>query len=458
LPTTPELPVSRLAIVILAAGLGTRMRSTLPKVMHLAAGRTLIGHVLTAAATLAPERVILVKAPGDCGIEAEIARYLPSAVTVDQPERRGTGHAVRMASEALQGFSGNVLVLFGDCPNIRPETLTSLLATLDRKTPLSVLGFRTAEPFGYGRLIVRRGKGLIAIREELDASRKERAITLCNSGIMAVDSGLLERLLPRIGAANAKGEIYLTDLVELAVADRKQVGHLVAPEDEVQGVNTRAQLALVSAVLQRNLRAKAMAEGTTLVAPETVFLAADTRLGRDVVIDPHVVFGPGVEIGDCVRVRSFCHIEGARILAGAVIGPFARLRPGSVIGEDAHIGNFVELKKVVIGKGAKANHLAYVGDAHVGAGANIGAGAITCNYDGFGKYPTYIGEEAFIGSNSSLVAPVKIGDRAYVGSGTVVDRDVEADALAIERAEFKVKPGWAARFRDVQRARRSRTK
>jgi bifunctional UDP-N-acetylglucosamine pyrophosphorylase/glucosamine-1-phosphate N-acetyltransferase len=446
-----------LAVIILAAGLGTRMRSALPKVMHVAAGRTLIGHVLTAVAKLEPERTIVVKGPADRGIDGEIERYLPRAVTADQHERRGTGHAVLMARGALDGFTGTVLIVFGDCPNVRTETLEQLLATLGPETPLSVVGFEAAVPFGYGRLIIRGKKGLMAIREELDASPKERVLTLCNSGIMAIDSRLMHQLLPKIGTGNAKGEIYVTDLVELAVRDKKHVGHIVAAEEEVQGVNTRAQLAQVAAVMQHRLRGQAMAQGATLIAPETVFLSADTRLGKDVVIEPHVVFGPGVEIADGVSVRSFCHIEGTRIETGAIIGPFARLRSGTTIAEDAHIGNFVEIKKAAIGRGAKANHLAYVGDARVGAGANIGAGAITCNYDGFGKYVTDIGEQAFIGSNSSLVAPVKIGDRAYVGSGSVVSRDVEADALAIERAEFTVKPGWAARFREVQRARKARS-
>ena len=417
------------------------MRSALPKVMHVAAGRTLIGHVLAAATGLDPERVIVIKSPGDEAIRREIERYLPRAVTADQQERRGTGHAVMMAGEKLAGFTGTVLTLFGDCPNVRPETLRRLIATLDAGTPLSVLGFEAADPKGYGRLILDRGGALTAIREELDASPKERAQTLCNSGIMAIDSALLERLLPKIGTGNAKGEIYLTDLVELAIGDDRRVGHVVCPEDEVRGVNTREQLARVSEVLQRRLRERAMADGATLVAPDTVFLSADTRLGRDVVIEPHVIFGPGVEIADRVTVRGFCHIEGTRIGEGAVIGPFARLRPETTIAEDAHIGNFVEVKKATIGRGVKANHLAYLGDARVGAGANIGAGAITCNYDGFGKYLTEIGEAAFIGSNSSLVAPVKIGDRAYVGSGSVVSRDVDADALAIERAEFQIKTG-----------------
>ena len=448
--------MTAIAIVILAAGLGTRMRSVLPKVMHVAAGRTLIGHVLAAAASLDPDRVIVVKAPADQGIGREIGRYLPRAVTADQNERRGTGHAVMTAVPALAGFSGAVLVLFGDCPNIRSATLERLLATLDAETPLAVLGFQAADPHGYGRLIVSRDGGLEAIREELDASPNERTIGLCNSGIMAVDAALLGRLLPRITSDNAKGEIYLTDLVELAVADNRRVGHTVCPEHEVQGVNTRAQLAQVSAVMQQTLRARAMAEGATLVAPETVFLSADTKFGRDVVIEPHVVFGPGVEVADGVTIRSFCHIEGARIRERAIVGPFARLRPETVIAEDAHVGNFVEIKKSTIGRGAKANHLAYVGDAEVGAGANIGAGAITCNYDGFGKHATVIGERAFIGSNSSLVAPVRIGEGAYVGSGSVVTRDVEADALATERAEFKVRRGWAARFREVQQARKAR--
>ena len=446
-----------LAAIVLAAGLGTRMASAQPKVLHRAAGRSLLGHVLTAVAQLEPQRTIVVSGPDQGTVDAEARRFVPNIETVIQAQRLGTGHAVQVAAPLLQSFSGAVLILFGDCPNISTATLRALLCEIGPKTPAAVLGFRTNEPSGYGRLLT-KGTSLIAIREELDATKRERAITLCNSGVMAVDCGLLVTLLPKLENRNSKTEYYITDLVELAVKARKTVRFTECPAEEVMGVNTRAQLAAVEAALQRKLRAKAMEQGATLVAPDTVFLSADTQIGRDVVIEPNVTIGPGVAIGDNVVVRSFSHVEGATVAPGATIGPFARLRPGAKVGPDAHIGNFVEIKNATVEAGAKINHLSYVGDARVGSGANIGAGTITCNYDGVAKHQTDIGKNAFIGSNTSLVAPIKVGDGAYIGSGSVITRDVEADALAVERSPVTTKPGWASRFRAAAAARKAAKK
>jgi bifunctional UDP-N-acetylglucosamine pyrophosphorylase/glucosamine-1-phosphate N-acetyltransferase len=446
---------SPFAAIVLAAGLGKRMKSALPKALHRAAGRSLIGHVLTALSQLSPSSVIVVVGPSEDAVLEEARRFVPDTVAVTQSERRGTGHAAMMAMPMLEAFTGTVLILFGDCPNVSAPSLRELMGRVTPKTPLAVLGFEAADPHGYGRFI-RDAKGnLLGIREELDASPRERKITLCNSGIMAADAKLLRDLIERLGNDNAKGEYYLTDLVALVRKAGKRVAHTVCAESEVAGVNTRAQLAEIEQEMQKALRARAMQGGATLVAPDTIFLSADTKIGSDVVIEPHVVIGPGVEIADNVTIRSFCHLEGARVSPGAIVGPFARLRPGARIGEEAHIGNFVEVKNAAVEQGAKINHLAYVGDARVGAKANIGAGTITCNYDGFAKHFTDIGAGAFIGSNSSLVAPVKIGDGAYVGSGSVIDRNVEADALALEREQMIVKPGWAARFRSVHKRRKT---
>jgi bifunctional UDP-N-acetylglucosamine pyrophosphorylase/glucosamine-1-phosphate N-acetyltransferase len=442
------------AVIVLAAGLGTRMKSSRPKAMHRAAGRTLIGHVLSAVARLNPTRVLVVTGPGEDEVSEEARHFVPDAVMVTQAERRGTGHAALVAQPLLSSHSGKVLVVLADCPNVKTETLGALLEQVSSIRPLALLSFRAADPHGYGRLIRDEGGNLVDIREELDASSEERKIDLCNSGIMAMEGALFNALLPKLKSDNAKGEYYLTDLVPLAVKEGKRVAHEVCPEEEVSGVNTRAQLAEAEAQMQKSLRAQAMDNGATLVAPETVFLSADTRIGRDVVIEPHVVIGPGVVISDNVVIRAFCHLEGARIGPGAVIGPFARLRPGADIHAGVHLGNFVEVKNSKIETEAKINHLAYVGDARVGAKANIGAGAITCNYDGISKHSTDIGAGAFIGSNAALIAPVKIGDGAYVGSGSVIDRDVESDALALERASLVIKPGWATRFRSARAARK----
>jgi bifunctional UDP-N-acetylglucosamine pyrophosphorylase/glucosamine-1-phosphate N-acetyltransferase len=443
-----------IAIVVLAAGKGTRMKSKRPKVLHRAAGRSLLGHVLYAASALKPVASVVVIGPDMDDVAAEARSVLPNAAQAVQSARLGTGHAVSMARAGLGQFAGTILILYGDVPLITSDTLERLVA----KTPaggMAVLGFDAADPHGYGRLI-RDGSGhVVAIREELDATAEERAMTLCNSGLISIDSGLLWALLPQIGNANAKGEYYLTDLVELAAATGHPCGLAVCAEGEVAGVNDRVQLAGIERALQDRYRRRHMLNGATLVAPETVFFAADTVIGEDVVIEPHVVFGPGVRVGDGAEILAFSHIEGARIGAGARIGPYARLRPGADIGDDAHIGNFVEVKKAVIGKGAKANHLSYIGDARVGPRTNIGAGTITCNYDGYEKHLTDIGANVFVGSNTALVAPVKVGDGASIAAGSVITRNVPADALAITRPDLELRDGWAARYRDIKAAKKA---
>jgi bifunctional UDP-N-acetylglucosamine pyrophosphorylase/glucosamine-1-phosphate N-acetyltransferase len=443
------------AIVVLAAGLGTRMKSAIPKVLHRAAGRSLLGHVLHAAAPLEPERCVVVAGPGMADAATEARAVFPTAQVAIQQERLGTGHAVARAKDALDGFSGTVLVLYGDAPLVLPETLERLAASVTETTPMAVLGFEAANPKGYGRLIRDSTGNVIAIREELDSSPEERAIKLCNSGIIAITSAWLWRLLPAVGNANAKGEYYLTDLVGLVVDAKATVALSVCPESEVAGVNDRAQLAAVEAAFQARYRRRHMLAGATLVAPETVFFSADTEIGSDVVIEPHVVFGPGVSVGDRVEILAYSHIVQARIASGARIGPFARLRPGARIGADAHVGNFCEVKNAEIGEAAKVNHLSYIGDASVGARSNIGAGTITCNYDGFDKHRTEIGESVFIGSNTALVAPVKVGAGANVGAGSVITRDVPVDAFALTRPALSLREGGAAKYREIKKARKA---
>jgi len=440
---TAKLPST--AAIILAAGKGTRMKSALPKVMHRIAGRTMVGHVLANLAPLKAATQVVVVAPDMNQVVAEVAP-LPTAIQADQ---LGTGHAVGCARTALPTFDGTVLVLYGDSPFISTATLQALVARrAGADNPaVVVLGMRPADPAKYGRLILDAKGGLDRIVEWKEASEAERAVTLCNSGVMAIDGKVLWSLIDRVDNKNAKGEYYLTDIVELARRDGRACAVVEAPEAELMGVNSRAELAVAEALFQDIRRADAMEEGATLVDPKSVFFAADTKLGRDVVIGPHVVFGAGVEIADDVEIRAFSHIEGAKIASGAVIGPFARLRPGAEIGADAHVGNFVEIKNTVLGAGAKANHLSYLGDADIGAKANIGAGTITCNYDGYVKARTVIGADAFIGSNSALVAPVKVGDGAIVGAGSVITRDVDADAIAVSRAEQVSRAGRARDYR-----------
>ncbi len=434
--------------IILAAGKGTRMKSALPKVMHRLAGATLLAHVLGATKAAGIERICVVVAPGMDEVGASASAVHPKLEVFVQDQQLGTGDAVKAAHQALENFPGHVLVLYGDTPLLRSETLEAARGALHAGADLVVLGFETDEPTGYGRLLLDERGGLAAIREEKDASDEERGLTLCNSGIMGFRAAhTLLDLLGRIGKDNAKGEFYLTDAVALARGDRLEARMIKANAEEVLGVNSRAELAAAEEVMQRRLRTAFMAEGVTMTAPDTVFFSHDTRIGRDVVIEPHVMIGAKVVIEDGATIRAFSHIEGAHIGPGASVGPFARLRPGAALAKDAHVGNFVEIKQSEIGADAKVNHLTYIGDASVGARANVGAGTITCNYDGFTKHKTVIGEDAFIGSNTSLVAPVKIGEGAYIGSGSVITKDVAPDALALSRAPQEEREGWAAKLR-----------
>jgi bifunctional UDP-N-acetylglucosamine pyrophosphorylase/glucosamine-1-phosphate N-acetyltransferase len=438
--------------IILAAGKGTRMKSERPKVLHRLAGAPMLAHVLRIAKAAGLARIAVVVGPGMDDVAAAATALDPKLEVYVQAKQLGTADAVKAARQAAEAFDGQVLVLYGDTPLLRPETLEQVRAELSAGADLVVIGFETENQRGYGRLLLDERGSLIGIREEKDASPEERAITLCNSGIMGFRSGkTLLGLLGRIGNDNAKKEFYLTDAVALARGDRLEARMVKSNAEEVLGVNSRVELAEAEAIVQKRLRDGVMANGATLVAPETVFLSHDTVIGKDVVIEPHVVIGERVVIEAGVTIRSFCHIEGARIGQGATVGPFARLRPGATLAKDAHIGNFVEIKQAEIGEGAKVNHLTYIGDASVGARANIGAGTITCNYDGFDKHRTEIGAGAFIGSNSSLVAPVKIGEGAYVGSGSVISKDVAPDALALTRSPQEERPGWAAKVRQERK-------
>jgi bifunctional UDP-N-acetylglucosamine pyrophosphorylase/glucosamine-1-phosphate N-acetyltransferase len=444
-----------IAAIILAAGKGTRMKSDTHKVLHPLAGRPMLLHLIDSVDALDPARTIVVVGAGREQVEAAVQPL--GAETVQQAEQLGTGHAVRMAEDALAGFEGDVLILYGDVPLVSTATMRRMLERLHgADAPAAVvLGFRPFDPGAYGRVIADGQGHIVKMVEFKDASAEERAETLCNSGLMAVGAKDLFALLAQVTNANAAGEYYLPDIVMLAAVAGRHSAVIEADAHEVTGVNSRGELAALEAEWQQARRARAMADGATLVAPETVWFAHDTKLGRDVLIEPNVFFGPGVEIADRVTIHGFSHIEGARIASGASVGPYARLRPGTVLGEGSKVGNFVEIKKAVLGKGAKANHLTYLGDADVGAGANIGAGTITCNYDGFFKYRTSIGEGAFIGSNSALVAPVAIGKDATVGAGSVVTQDVEAGALALARARQEARPGWGTRFREMMKARKA---
>jgi bifunctional UDP-N-acetylglucosamine pyrophosphorylase/glucosamine-1-phosphate N-acetyltransferase len=441
--------------IVLAAGEGTRMRSRIPKVLHEVSGRSLLAHVLAAVKDSGSTSVAVVIGPDHDAVVAEAKRVMPNAESFVQRERRGTAHAVLAARPALARGADDILIIFGDTPLIRPETLRRMRGALGDATVV-VLGFRPADPDGYGRLVL-EGDQLIAIREHADASESERGIRLCNAGLMALGGDRALAILERIGDQNRKREFYLTDAVEVARGMGLKVVAIEAEEDEVSGINTKAQLAAAEAVSQQRLRSFAMDAGVTLVAPETVFFSADTSLAKDVVVEPFVVFGPGVTVEEGAVIHSFSHLAGAHVGKNASVGPYARLRPGARLGEKSRIGNFVEVKEAVIEAGAKANHLAYIGDAHVGADANIGAGTITCNYDGVAKHRTEIGKGAFIGTNSSLVAPVKIGEGAYVGSGSVITADVPANALALGRARQVVKEGWAQRLRALKSAGKKKT-
>jgi bifunctional UDP-N-acetylglucosamine pyrophosphorylase/glucosamine-1-phosphate N-acetyltransferase len=429
--------------IVLAAGEGTRMRSARPKVLHAIAGRSLLAHVLGAVRSAGMTAAVVV-GPDSEAVAAEARNVLPKADIFVQSERRGTAHAVLAARAAIEREPDDIVVIFGDTPLISVETLRRLRAAIDHHASVAVLGFRPQNPAGYGRLIT-IGHRLVAIREERDASDIERRIDLCNGGLMALRGEVALDILDRIDDKNKKGEFYLTDAVAVADAMALEAVALEATEEEVLGVDNRSKLADAEDVMQWRLRDAAMEAGVTLVAPETVFLSTDTKLSRDVVIEPHVVFGPGVTVEEGAVIHAFSHLEGAHVGPGASVGPFARLRPGAKLGVKSRVGNFVEVKAADIGDGAKANHLAYIGDGTVGAAANIGAGTIFCNYDGKAKHRTEVGKGAFIGSNSALVAPVKIGEGAYVGSGSVITDDVPAGALAIGRGRQVVKEDWAAR-------------
>ncbi|MGB0912373.1 MAG: bifunctional UDP-N-acetylglucosamine diphosphorylase/glucosamine-1-phosphate N-acetyltransferase GlmU [Phaeobacter italicus] len=442
------------ALVILAAGKGTRMNSDLPKVLHPIAQVPMLEHAMAAGRSLEPERTIVVAGHGADLVRAAVAEIDETATVVLQEEQLGTGHAVAQAKDALSGFDGDIVVLYGDTPFISADTIERMVAARAR-ADLVVLGFEAADPARYGRLVM-RGDTLEKIVEYKDANEEERTITLCNSGLMAGDAKQMLGLLEKVGNDNAAGEYYLTDLPALARAEGLSVTAVSCDEAETLGINSRAELAKADAVFQAKARAELLDLGVTLMAPETVYLAFDTMIGRDTVIEPNVVFGPGVTVESGALIRAFSHLEGCHVSRGAKVGPYARLRPGAELAEDTHIGNFVEIKNAEIAEGAKVNHLSYIGDASVGAATNIGAGTITCNYDGVMKHRTEIGARAFIGSNTMLIAPVKVGHEAMTATGTVVTKNIEDGALALGRAEQQNKPGRARKLMDMLRAKKAR--
>jgi len=447
---------SKTAIVVLAAGLGTRMKSSLPKVMHPIGGRPMVKHLLDTLESLKPEKVAVVVGPGMDAVEEAVAPY-PTAI---QHDRLGTGHAVMAARDEIENFKGDVLIVYGDTPLLTKQTLRAMLeARRSKPSPaVVVLGFVPDDPGQYGRLILDDDGYLEEIVEYREAGPDELAVGLCNSGVMCVDGQLLFNLLDRVKNDNAKGEYYLTDIVALANEDGFSCAVVEGDEEELLGVNSRVELAAAEMLVQDQLRTKIMEGGATLADPSTAYFSWDTQIGQDVTIGPNVVFGPGVTVGNNVEIRAFCHLEGATVADGAILGPFARLRPGAEVGETARVGNFCEVKNATLDKGAKVNHLTYIGDAKIGEGANIGAGTITCNYDGYFKSLTEIGKGAFIGSNTALVAPVKVGDGAIVGAGSVVTKEVEADELAVTRAPQKGIKGWAAKFREKRSAEKAAAK
>lgn len=442
------------ALVILAAGKGTRMHSDIPKVLHPIAQVPMLVHAMRAGAVLTPERTVIVTGHGAEAVAKVATDEDDTAQIAVQEEQLGTAHAVAQAREALKGFEGDVVVLYGDTPFLQPDTLERMIAART-DNDLVILGFEAADPARYGRLVM-NGESLERIVEFKDASDQERAITFCNSGLLACDSTTLFSLIDAVENDNAAGEYYLTDVVEIARNRDLKVTAVACDEAQTLGVNSRADLAAADAVFQANARATLLELGVTLMAPETVYLAADTVIGRDTVIEPNVVFGPGVTVESGATIRAFSHLEGCHVSRGAVVGPYARLRPGAELAENTRIGNFVEIKNAEIAEGAKVNHLSYIGDASVGAATNIGAGTITCNYDGVMKHRTTIGENVFIGSNTMLVAPVTLGDGAMTATGTVVTRDVEPDALAVARAKQDNKPGYARKLFDMLKAKKAR--
>lgn len=456
-----EFIMTEIAAIILAAGKGTRMKSDLHKVLHPIAGRPMLMHLMDAVDALNPTRKVVVVGSGKEQLEAALQdsdSHFEADFAIQEPQH-GTAHAVQMAEAALAGFDGDILILYGDVPFVPTATMQMMIDRLhaDDDPAVVVLGFEPEDTLNYGRIIA-AGDRIEWMVEHKDASHEQRQTRLCNSGLMAVKARDLFALLARVGNENAAGEYYLVDIVNIATADGRHCYVVRTDPFEVAGINSRAELAQMEGEWQERRRRQAMDDGATLIAPQTVWFAYDTVIGRDVVVEPNVFFGPGVTVADNVNIRSFCHIEGASIASGAEVGPYARLRPGAVLEERAKVGNFVEVKKSRLGKGAKANHLSYIGDADVGAGANIGAGTITCNYDGYFKYQTVIGNGAFIGSNSALVAPVKIGQDAIVGAGSTVTRDVADGELRLVRAEQSVKPGWADRFHDAMRKKKAEKK
>jgi bifunctional UDP-N-acetylglucosamine pyrophosphorylase/glucosamine-1-phosphate N-acetyltransferase len=432
------------ALILLAAGQGTRMNSDLPKVLHPIGNAPMFAHALASGAALDPERTVLVVGHGADQVAAEAAKIDDNILIARQNEQLGTAHAVLQAKEALSGFEGDVIVLYGDTPFISEATILRMVEA--RKTAdVVVLGFEAADPARYGRLVT-EGDTLRRIVEYKDASEAERAITFCNSGLIAAEASVLFDLLEQVGYDNAAGEYYLPDIIEIAWKTGRTATAVACDEAETLGVNTRAELARAEAIFQATKRAEALENGVTLMAPETVFFSLDTYIGRDTVVEPNVIFGPGVTVESGTRIRAFSHFEGCHVSMGATVGPFARLRPGAELANNAHIGNFVEIKNAQIGEGTKVNHLTYIGDAEIGDGTNVGAGTITCNYDGVFKYRTTIGRNAFIGSNTMLVAPVTVGDEAMTASGSVITSDIEAGALAIARAKQVNKPMLAVRM------------
>ncbi|MCK7611338.1 bifunctional UDP-N-acetylglucosamine diphosphorylase/glucosamine-1-phosphate N-acetyltransferase GlmU [Roseibium sediminicola] len=443
--------------IVLAAGLGTRMKSDLPKVMHEIGGLPLVGHVVKALQSAGSERISVVTGPDMPALEKLVYELAPSARCYVQTDRLGTAHAALAARPALDFPADDVLILFGDTPLVTAETVGRVRKALADGADLVVLGFETRRPFGYGRLLTENGR-LVAIREEKDATEEERKVTFCNSGIMGFGGAQALALLEAIGNSNAKGEYYLTDAVEIANAKGLKVVAVSGTEIETQGINTRAQLASCEADFQARKRRAALETGCTLLAPATVYFSHDTVLAPDVTVEQNVVFGPGVKVAKGARIRAFSHLEGAQVGENCVIGPYARLRPGAVLGAESRVGNFVEVKNATFGTGAKANHLSYIGDASVGSKSNIGAGTITCNYDGYLKHRTEIGAGSFVGSNSTLVAPVRLGNGAFVAAGSVITDDVSRDSMAFGRARQTVKDGKAKQLRDrLQAAKDSKS-
>lgn len=445
-----------LAAVILAAGKGTRMKSDLHKVLHPIAGRPMLDHLLDSFAALRPERTVVVA--GDRFEQLEGALAGRGIEIARQEPQLGTAHAALMAKPLLATFDGHVLVCFGDCPMLKAATITRMIDALEAGAGVAVLGFRPDDTLAYGRIIADPDGTVRKMVEHKDASDDERAVNLCNSGVIVAHSRDIWRLLEAVGNDNAAGEYYLPDVATNAIGEGAKVIVVETGPGEVAGINSRGELAAAEAQWQAFKREEAMVGGASLRAPDTVFFSYDTEIGRDVTIEQSVVFGPGVKIADGARIRAFSHLEGATVGEGCEVGPFARLRPGAVMKAGAKVGNFVEIKQAVLGEGAKANHLSYLGDAEVGAGANIGAGTITCNYDGYFKYKTVIGERAFIGSNSALIAPVRIGADAIVAAGSAVSRDVDEGELRMVRAEQLVKPGWADRFHDTMKKKKAAEK